>query len=174
MSLSALYAGVAECYDAEVFQHLLQQEINRACRYSEYFSLLILSPDNAEREAWGNAGGRGERLLGLMVENIRQELRGTDSIGRCGNHLAVVLLHSSVEETRVVAERVRQRIAWFSFPSELTLGAARLMVSMGGACFPTDGRDLSSLLRCALLSLERAREAGGDRAVMFQDHNDEA
>ncbi len=108
-------------------------------------------------------------MRGLMVENIRQELRGTDSIGRCGNHLGVVLLHSGVEETRVVAERVRQRIAWFNFPSELTSGAARVTVSMGGACFPTDGRDLSSLLRCALLSLERAREAGGNRAVMAGD-----
>jgi diguanylate cyclase (GGDEF)-like protein len=174
MSLTTLYAGVAECYHPEVFRHLLQQEVKRARRYSEFFSLLVLSPDDAAAEAWASADWRVERLLGLMVENIRQELRDTDYIGRCDNHLAVVLLHSSVEETRLVAKRVRQRIGWFSFPPELTSGSARVTVSMGAACFPTDGRDLSSLLRCALLSLDRAREGGGNRAVMFQDRGDGA
>ena len=169
MPLTALYAGVAECYHPEVFRHLLQQEVKRARRYSEFFSLVILSPDESAGEAWANADGRVERLLGLMVENIRQEVRDTDYIGRCNNHLAVVLLHSSVEETRLVAKRVRQRIGWFNFPSELTGGEPRVTVSLGGACFPTDASNLSGLLQQAFLSLRMAKEAGGGLAVMAGD-----
>ncbi len=171
MPLAALFTGIPECYDLEVFQHLLLQEIKRPLRYSEFFALLLVSVDPPGGETLRGDADGGEKLLALMFDNVRQELRDTDFIGRYGNHLGVVLLHSSAEDTRVAAERVRERIGRFMFPSELTAGRPRMTVSMGGACFPTDGRDLSSLLQRAFLSLRRAREAGGDRAVMYEELN---
>lgn len=171
MPLTALFSGIPECYDLEVFQHLLLQEIKRSLRYSEFFALLLLSVDSPDGEPAKGGGAQGEKLLPLMFDNVRQELRDTDFIGRYGNHLGVVLLHSSAEGTRLAAERVRERIARFMFPSDLTAGRPRMTVSMGGACFPTDGRDLSSLLQRAFLSLRRARETGGDRTVMYDELN---
>ncbi len=169
MSLAAMFAGIPEWYDHEVFQHLLQREIRRSLRYAEFFSLCLLSPDQPNLEGWGNDDERAETFLALMFENIRQEIRNTDFIGRYGNHLAVVLLHSPVEDARVAAERLRERIGRFTFPSQSTSGRSRVTVSVGCACFPTDGRDLASLRQCALLSLRQAREAGGNRAVLFGD-----
>ncbi len=169
MPLAAMFAGIPECYDHEVFQHLLQREIKRSLRYAEFFSLCLLSPDQLNLQGWGNDDERAQSFLAVMFENIRQEVRNTDFIGRYGNHLAAVLVYSSVEEARVAAERVRERIGRFIFPSEFSTGSSRVTVSVGCACFPTDGRDLASLRRCALLSLRQAREAGGNRAVMFQE-----
>ena len=168
MPLTAIYAGIGECYDFEVFQHLLDQEIKRSRRYSEFFSLLLISPDYSAGEGSDSIEGKAQGFLALMVENVRQELRDTDFIGRYANDLAVVLLHSSAEEVRVVAERIKERIGRFIFPQELTPGRSRVTFSLGGACFPTDGTDLPSLLQCCLLALQRAKEAGGDRTIMFQ------
>ena len=171
MPLAAMYAGSPACYDLEVFQHLLSHQVKRAFRYAEFFSLLLLSVDDPAAHGAGKDDPLREPLLRLTAENVRQEVRDTDLIGRYGSQLGLLLLHSPAKETRLTADRVRERIVQFQFPSEVMGGRSRVTVSLGGACFPTDGRDLSSLLERAFLALRRAREAGGDRAVMFHDLN---
>ncbi len=167
MPLAAMFADIAECYDLEVFQHLLLHQLKRSLRYSEFFSLLLLSVDREENEGWGGAAGQGNKLLALTFENIRQELRDTDFIGRYGDELGMVLLNSAEEGGRAAAERIHERIGGFLFPVELTGGQAQVTVSVGGASFPADARDLPTLLQRALLALGRAREAGGNRVGMY-------
>ncbi len=174
MPLAAMYGSIPECYDCDVFQHLLQREINRSLRYPQFFALLLVSVDRGGREYPAGNGYQLDGFLTLVVQNIREELRETDIIGRCGDHLTVILLGTSLEGIRVAADRIRERIARFAFPPELTGGGSRMTVSVGGACFPSDGSDLISLLDAALLSLCRARETGGNRAVLFLELGGEA
>jgi diguanylate cyclase (GGDEF)-like protein len=155
--------------DPEAFQHLLLDEIKRSLRYPEFFAVLLLSPDLPNGTGTDGRTAERERLLEFLLGNASQELRDSDLIGRHGTQLGILLPHASAAETRIAAERVREQIKSVKFPSELTGGGTQMTASLGGACFPTDGRDPSSLLQRALLALRRAREAGGDRAVMFED-----
>ncbi|MGH7352900.1 MAG: diguanylate cyclase [Candidatus Methylomirabilales bacterium] len=153
-----------KAYTPVAFSHLLERETRRAVRYQDAFAIIYVALDRNPQ-----AGDQpvGETELAIVAENIWQEIRGTDLIGRRGQMFSVLLLYVNERDTEKVAERVRGRIQNYAFPGGTRDAQIRRTVSIGGVCFPLHARDSSLLKEQGLSCLRRAQTQGGNRVLLF-------
>jgi len=144
------------------WQREADTEIARALRAGESLALLLCDVDHFKRvnDTYGHLTG-DEVLRGLAVE-LRQQVRGSDVVGRFGGEEFVVLLpRADADEACMIAERLRHRAS--VMPIYADNGAVNVTVSIGVAVLGVHGRDLLELLTAADLALYRAKDAGRDR-----------
>ncbi len=138
----------------------LELELERAARFGEPFALLLLDVDRFRQlnEAAGHAAG--DATLREVATLLRREVREVDLVARYGGEeFAVVLPRCLPAEAVEAAERLRAAVAGSGFEAA---PGGRLTVSVGGACFPTDARDLAVLVDCADAALFAAKRSGRD------------
>jgi diguanylate cyclase (GGDEF)-like protein len=138
----------------------LELERERAARFGEPFALLLLDVDRFRElnEASGHAAG--DATLREVATLLRREVREVDLVARYGGEeFAVVLPRSGPAEAQEAAERLRAAVSGSGFEAA---PVGRLTVSVGGACFPSDARDLALLVDCADAALFAAKRAGRD------------
>jgi len=94
------------CYKEVAFRILLQQELLRSIRYSNYVTLILLKMDGIEDVP---------EQLGKIVSIIRRRVRTTDLVGqfRENSVLGIVLLNAPAGPAELVAERLRDELAMF-------------------------------------------------------------
>ncbi len=144
------------------WQREADTEIARALRVGESLALLLCDVDHFKRvnDTYGHLTG-DEVLRGLAAE-LRQQVRGSDVVGRFGGEEFVVLLpHADADEACKIAERLRHRAS--VMPTYADSDAVNVTVSIGVAVLGVHGRDLLELLTAADLALYRAKDAGRDR-----------
>lgn len=138
----------------------LELERERAARFGEPFALLLLDVDRFRElnEAAGHAAG--DATLREVATLLRREVREVDLVARYGGEeFAVVMPRTSPADLPEAAERLRAAVATSGFEAA---PGGRLTVSVGGACFPSDARDLGVLVDCADAALFAAKQAGRD------------
>jgi ATP-binding cassette ChvD family protein len=144
------------------WQREADTEIARALRAGESLALLLCDVDHFKRvnDTYGHLTG-DEVLRGLAAE-LRQQVRGSDVVGRFGGEEFVVLLpHADADEACKIAERLRHRAS--VMPTYADSDAVNVTVSIGVAVLGVHGRDLLELLTAADLALYRAKDAGRDQ-----------
>jgi len=135
---------VAESY----FLDRLAQELERARRYPQQFSLLLVEPDAAE-------SGEEERCA--LARLLRSSVRSIDLVASLqGRQFGLLLPHTGREAT-VLAERIVRTVA-----GRLGGENALRTVSVGVSVFPTNGRSAEGLLSAAEEALGEARRLGGN------------
>lgn len=146
------------------FDFLLDLEVRKATRHLYYFSLLAVRFDAPVGAGAADDDGPAQQMLDHLV---RQELRGTDLVGRRNDGSLLVILHySDLESALQVSERMRERVENHNFA---TYGALdRRTVSIGVTCFPTNANELSSLILRAHDMLARAHSLGGNRVCVTE------
>lgn len=94
------------CYREVAFRILLQQELLRSIRYSNYVTLVLLKLDQNEDAS---------EKLDKIVSMIRRRIRTTDLVGQFdGNRvLGIVLLNAPEGPAELVAGRLRDELAMF-------------------------------------------------------------
>jgi diguanylate cyclase (GGDEF)-like protein len=147
------------------FRVRLEDEVKRAHRYHTPLTCVMADMDALKpiNDELGHAAG--DRAIAAVAGIIREELRETDFGARYGGDEFVVLLpHTTAEEGRILADRVRTRLR----ESALDLGPGRLPVraSFGVACLPDDDGSPEDLVRAADAALYLAKRAGGDRVAV--------
>jgi len=144
--------------DRNFFEYLLELEVRKATRYLYYFSLLVVQLDRLK----GLADGPGEedvhRRLGFLM---RDEIRGTDLLGkRRDNSFFIVLHYTDLENAIKVAQRIRERIEHYTF--ETGKENNHRTISIGVSCFPTTANDVAGLIQRAEQLLMNAQGKGGN------------
>lgn len=89
------------------FCELAETEIRRARRYNDHFSLMYIDIDNfkAVNDTFGH--NEGDRLLLLVAETIRQNVRESDTVARLGgDEFCLLLPETGNEEAVTVATKV--------------------------------------------------------------------
>lgn len=143
------------------FDFLLDLEVRKATRHLYYFSLLAVRFD-------GPAGADENAPVHQTLDAlIRQELRGTDLMGRRNDGSLLIILHySDLESALQVSERVRERVENYNFAAGG--GLDRRTISIGMTCFPTNANEVSSLILRAGEMLARAQGLGGNRVCVSE------
>jgi predicted signal transduction protein with EAL and GGDEF domain len=149
----------------QLFDFLFDLEVKKAIRYQYFVTVLFLELD------WGDGEGAVEtpplprnELLRVVAELLRDELRATDVIGRHPDDRFSILLHHADDANTVrVGERLRRRVADYVFAQGMD---GRRTVSIGGACFPTNGNYADDLLSEAERMLQRAKDEGGNKVYV--------
>jgi len=145
----------------------LELERERAARFGEPFALLLLDIDRFRElnEAVGHTAG--DAVLREMASLLGAEVRAVDLVARYGGEeFAVVLPRAGAAEAAETAERLRAAVAGSGFEAA---PGGRVTISVGGACFPADARDLTGLVDCADAALFAAKRAGRDTVRFHQD-----
>lgn len=162
LSITDALTGV---YNRRYFSQRLEECVQRAKRYGEPLSFILLDLDyfKSVNDRFGHHAG--DEALTALAQVLRAEVRDTDFVSRLGGEeFGIVLVQTPREAAVEVAERIRRRVeAQELHPSsDETLG---LTASLGIAFFPDDGDDPKSLLGSADRALYEAKHTGRNRVV---------
>lgn len=153
---------LTQTLNREFFGYLLDLEVKKAARYLYFFSLMVLQKDKVPYDL---SNEEEDLLLKKMAALVKEEVRGTDSIGRIGHDKFFILIDQADSNACFkVGDRIRDRIEHYAF--RVDGHEIMLTASIGTACFPTHANDLESLLHKTESALSLARGSGGGRVCL--------
>ncbi len=146
-----------------VFDVRIQDEIDRANRYDQVVTIVLIDIDDFKRinDTFGHQVG--DTVLKGLAVLLKRELRTMDFLARIGGEEFVIILpETGGTGARLFADRMLRRIAQHNFgdaSSQISVTA-----SAGLATFPDERIvDRESLLKLADENLYRAKHAGRNR-----------
>ncbi|MFC4863466.1 EAL domain-containing protein [Pseudomonas sp. JS3066] len=149
----------------------LQQAVMRAARSNKTLAVCFMDLDGfkAINDDYGPING--DALLIGIAENLRQVLRGDDTLARLGGDEFALLLSdiASPEECALALDRMLAAAS-----KEVDVGGKRLSVSasIGVSLYPNDQADPDTLLRHADQAMYLAKQAGKNRYHLFDPESD--
>ncbi|NLE75092.1 MAG: diguanylate cyclase [Actinobacteria bacterium] len=166
---SALEDPLTGTASHRAFQDRLSHECERAYRFGDSFTLLILDID--QFRLINNRYGHliGDRVLAELAGRLKTWVRGIDLCARFGgDQFAIILPHTLRRGSMDSAERIRQNVAAWSFQLP-KLGDVRLTVSVGIATYPDDGRTAPELVDAAKYAVLFAKTLGGNQVQTYRE-----
>jgi diguanylate cyclase (GGDEF)-like protein len=142
----------------------LAEEIKRSQRHGNPMSFMMIDVD--EFKAYNDNFGHteGDKALQLVAQCLRETLRGADVAARYGGEEFSILLPQTVlEEAKVIAERIRQRI------ENTTFRHRQVTVSIGVAACSARLCDANKLISAADKAMYQAK-AGGRNNVQIHNY----
>ena len=137
-----------------------QQELERCTRHGRVMSLLLIDVDHFKAINDSRGHQAGDQVLVQFVAAVNTLLRSADTMGRLGGEEFVVLLpETSLEVARVVAERIRAKVAELVKPAPFT-------VSIGVTTNKAANDTVDALMARADAAMYLAKEKGRDRVVL--------
>ena len=154
-------------YNRRELNKRLEEEIRRAERYDQHFSVWMLDVDRFKRinDTYGHQDG--DTVLKVLAGKLKQMLRDTDIVARFGGEeFTAVLSHTDLELANQMAERVRAEMAEMRI--ELDGGnSLSITVSIGLAAYPKHGTTAEELIRAADQGLYAAKQGGRNRVCII-------
>ena len=146
-------------YNRRHFLECAEAEWSRYQRYQRPLTVLMIDIDHFKsvNDRYGHAVG--DRAIVAVAEACQARKRKSDIVGRLGgDELAVLLPETDMNQAKVVAERIRRKIAAVTlvvhkveFRLTASLGIAEATLSMSG---------IDALLHAADQALYRAKANG--------------
>jgi len=159
--------SMTQLYNHHHFRQLLQNELARAERYKRPLSLLFCDIDHfkAINDTFGHLAG--DRVIKALATKLRMETRESDHAARYGGEeFAVILPETTIEDAKVIAERLRSEIE----SMDITYGGNSIFISLSfGIADLTDNKpaDIDELISRADKALYQAKEQGRNRCIVF-------
>lgn len=162
----AVTDGLTRLYNHRHFYELLEQEFHRTRRYQASVALIMIDIDFFKQinDTYGHQVG--DDILKELASVIRAQVREVDILARYGGEeFAALLPQTSLEQARVVAERIREAVEKNEFST--SKGVIKITVSLGLAGYPEmDINSQVELVQQADAALYRAKEAGKNRVMI--------
>ena len=143
-------------FNGRHFDGLAAAEISRARRHNHPFTVAYMDVDDFKLVNDRHGHSAGDRLLRVVAETIRRNVRVVDSVARLGgDEFAVLMPETGAEAAEVVVRRVRRRL----------LEAARaegwpVTFSVGVVTWDTPPDSVDELLRAADEQMYTAKRLG--------------
>jgi diguanylate cyclase (GGDEF)-like protein len=157
---------LTELYNHGYFQQRLDEELGRASRFAHTLSLIMLDIDDFKvfNDTFGHP--RGDKVLQMVSETIRENLREMDVAARYGGEeFVVVLPETDLEGARAVAERIRQGVEKLSFIGGEGVPPVHKTISVGVAAYPRNATTQGKLIETADHAMYVAKRGGKNRVV---------
>ncbi len=145
----------------------------QAERYGHSYCAILCDIDcfKAYNDHYGHLAGDG--VLEKVAEVVSGNLRAGDSSYRYGGEeFLIILPEQSLESASIAAERLRRGIEALSIIHEAKTPPGVLTISLGLAVLqPGEKKPAETLLKEADAALYKAKEAGRNRVVVYEDTN---
>jgi diguanylate cyclase (GGDEF)-like protein len=140
--------------------NLLPQEIERARRAGQPFSILMLDVDHFKKYNDTQGHQAGDEVLARVGTVLRDSIRPYDCAARYGGEeFLIVLSGAALEHARECAERIRKQVR-----AERYEGGT-MTVSIGIAEYPSHGTTADAIIGQADAALYESKRAGRDRVT---------
>jgi len=170
MAITDVLTGL---YNRRYFDKVLPQELERARRLSQSFSILLIDADNFKKvnDTFGHP--MGDRVLATIGQTIKKTLRTVDFAFRYGGEEFIVILpEADINSARKAAERIRLRVIANSRKLLRSNMTEPVTVSIGISSYPRDAEDGKALVAVADHLLYQAKGAGKNR-ILVREENDQ-
>jgi len=154
----AVTDDLTHIYNYRFMKAALSREVERASRYSQVFSILMLDVDHLKRynERFGHL--QGSALLKRLARILSERSRAIDLVAKYGgDEFLIILPQTRPDGALAMAKRLVAAVAAEPFshcePGEIT-------ISIGVASFPQHGATMEALLAASDEALFRAKDAG--------------
>lgn len=166
----AITDGLTEVFTRRYFEERFEEEIKRSQRRNIHIALLMIDVDHFKKINDEHSHLTGDRVLRLIADLIKENIRGIDIAGRYGGEeFSVILPDTDQEGALYAAERIRRSVEEAvirAYDAEL-----KATVSIGVATFPKDGKKMEDLIDHADQALYQAKREGRNRTVVFASKN---
>jgi diguanylate cyclase (GGDEF)-like protein len=165
----AMVDGLTGLFVRRYFDARVDEEIERARRYSQAFSVVMIDIDDFKHLNDTHGHLIGDRVLREVAAAVKGELRGVDTAARYGGEeLVIILPRTELVAAFALAERVRARIA----DRRIAVGpdgpVLSVSASFGIAAYPDSGLgSAEDLVRRADRALYRAKRSGKNRVELY-------
>jgi diguanylate cyclase (GGDEF)-like protein len=155
--------GLTSLWNRRQFDLRVVAEHQRAVRFGEPFSVILLDLDQMKAVNDGLGHQAGDALLIELARRLTGTVRDVDLVARFGgDEFALILPSTGIAGALRVGEKVRSAIG--DAPVELDgFAPVHVTVSVGVACYPEHGANPRQLVRAADAALYRAKAAGRNR-----------
>ena len=144
----------------------LGQMLRQALRDSTQVAVLFLDLDDFKKVNDSLGHEVGDQLLVQCARRLGSVLRDTDTIGRLGGDEFIVLLGGLADGS--LAQRVADHLlAQFSRPFGVGERRLKITASIGIALYPTDGTEVSELLRNSDAAMYHAKQMEPNTYAFF-------
>lgn len=105
-------------YNRRYLEEVLKKLHSMVKREKEEYAILFIDLDDLKKinDAFGHL--KGDEVLKKVAKVIKESVRESDWVGRWGGDEFLVLIKGSIEEAKVIAERLLQEIRKLRFVSE--------------------------------------------------------
>jgi diguanylate cyclase (GGDEF)-like protein len=154
----AITDGLTKLYVHRYFQQRLKEEIDRADRYSYSIALVMMDVDKFKTLNDQHGHLLGDRVLELLAQNIRSNIRRIDLAARYGgDEFVLVLPEITEQEAWLMGERLLNALnkSTVTCPDGQVLN---VKVTMGAAMYSSDARNSRDLIESADKALYWAKK----------------
>ncbi|WP_428605342.1 EAL domain-containing protein [Sedimenticola sp.] len=155
----AHYDVLTDLPNRVLFTERCEHALSRARREGHQLVVMFLDLDRFKHINDSLGHPVGDRLLQQVADRLIKLIREEDTVARLGGDEFVVVLED-VTDTHVVAPIAEKLLKAFNEPFNLDENQLHISSSIGIAIFPTDGQDVTTLVRNADAAMYRAKESG--------------
>ena len=164
----AICDPLTNLFNRRYLEETLERELARAGRERYSVCVIMIDLDHFKQvnDTYGHEAG--DEVLKALAITLAEQCRRGDFACRYGGEEFVVVMPNIITDTAYErAENIRQSLHSLSVPYRhyrLTT-----TISMGIACYPTNGETRKSILRAADQAMYGAKEAGRDHILSFDE-----
>ncbi len=156
--------GLTGLFNHRYFQAHLSMEVSRSGRHQREFSLIFIDVDHFKNYNDTLGHPEGDTLLKTLSQLIAEKLRVSDILARYGGEeFTIILPETTLENARLVAEKIRLLIAEHPFAGRENQPDGKVTVSIGLASYPAMGKDAETLVKRADEALYQAKNTGRNK-----------
>ena len=158
----AITDGLTGLFNRRAFERRSHEELQRAERFNDPMGIVLVDIDFFKKVNDEYDHITGDAALIEVSARLHTAVRDIDTVARWGGEeFAILLPRAGLEETAIVAERIRTLVA--AKPLHYNEHVIPLTVSVGYACRPIHSRRQKELVLMADHALQTAKRNGRNR-----------
>src|SRR5437016_6099748 len=163
LELNAVTDPLTGLYNRRLFGESFEKELNRARRYTQPLSLVILDLHRFKEVNDKHGHPRGDEVLRATAATLKKALRTSDSAFRIGgDEFALLLPQTDAQQALALSRRVESVFAEMLQPLQLEVAVS---MDHGIAIFPQDAEQSDQLIRIADERLYRQKHANHKKTL---------
>ena len=163
----ANYDGLTDLPNRSLCMDRIANALMRASREHDRVAVIFLDLDHFKEVNDSLGHAIGDDLLKAAATRLHECLRRGDTLSRLGGDEFVLVLEELHDDLNVITV-LNKIISAFAEAFHIGGYVVSTTVSMGVAVFPTDGRDVHTLMRNADTAMYKAKEHGRNTYQFYQ------